>query len=150
MLDTDQPQAYESMESVFVKIGEKLVPFFIDHLVIRENRATVKFEGIGSLEEAENLKGNLLFLPLEKLPALSPGQFYYHDVISYLIIDDTGNPVGRIINVFEANGNDLFAVDHQGKEVLIPVHDDFISRVDHEKCEIHMHLPDGLLDVYLD
>ena len=148
-LDTDQPEAYETMESVFVEIRQKLVPFFIDHLQIRENKAIVKFEHINSLEEAEKLKGNLLYLPLELLPPLSSDQFYYHDVIRYMVIDDSGREIGQIMNIFEVNGNDLFAVDHKGTEILIPVQEDFILRVDHEKNQIHMQLPDGLLDVYL-
>jgi 16S rRNA processing protein RimM len=149
LLDTDQPEAYETMESVFVQIKQKLIPFFIDHLQIRENKAIVKFENVNSLEEAEKLKGNLLFLPLEVLPPLSSGQFYYHDVIRYMVIDESGRKIGRITNIYESNGNDLFAVDHDGTEILIPVQDDFIVRLDHEKSEIHMQLPDGLLDVYL-
>ncbi|MBS0000129.1 MAG: 16S rRNA processing protein RimM [Cyclobacteriaceae bacterium] len=148
-LDTDQPEAYQTMESVFVQIKQKLVPFSIDHLQIRGNRAIVGFDNVNNIEEAEKLKGNLLFLPLDMLPPLPPDQFYYHEVIDYTIIDESGQKIGRITQVFETSGNDLFAVDHRGHEVLIPVQDDFIVRVDHEKNEIHMRLPDGLLDVYL-
>jgi len=148
-LDTDNPEAYDTMESVFVQIDQKLVPFFIQEFQLRANQAIVRFEGVNSIQEAELLKGSSLYLPLEMLPPLEEGQFYYHDVINFMIIDESDHAIGRIFNIYEANGNSLFALFHEGQEVLIPIQDDFIKKIDYENQKIYMHLPAGLLDVYL-
>lgn len=148
-LDADHPEDYETMESVFVEIKQKLVPFFVKTIQIRENRAIVHFENVDSIEEAERLKGLSLYLPLDKLTPLEEGQFYFHDVINFMIVDTSGRKIGKIINILELNGNDLFTVDHRGQEVLIPVQDDFIIKVDHDEGKIYMQLPEGLLKVYL-
>ena len=39
-------------------------------------------------------------------------------------------------------------VDSDGKEILIPVNDEIIQKVDFEKAEITVDLPEGLLDIY--
>jgi 16S rRNA processing protein RimM len=148
-LDTDHPEDYETMESVFVEIKQKLVPFFVKAIQVRENRAIVHFENVDSIQEAERLKGLSLYLPLDQLSPLGEGQFYYHDVINFMIVDAADRKIGKIINILELNGNDLFTVDHQGQEVLIPVQDDFIIKVDHDEGIIYMQLPEGLLNVYL-
>jgi 16S rRNA processing protein RimM len=148
-LDTDKPEYYEGMESVFIKIENKLVPFLISELQLRKNRAIIRFEGVHSIEEAERLKGNSLYLPLEQLPPLEDDQFYYHDVINFMIIDESGQDIGKVHTIYEANGNDLFAVYLENREVLIPIQDDFIREIDYENQKIHMHLPKGLLEVYL-
>lgn len=148
-LDTDYPEDYENLESVFVEINQKLVPFFIHTIKIREKRAIVQFENVNTIDEAERLKGLPLYLPLEYLSPLEEGQFYYHDVIGFLIVDESGREIGKVVNVLELNGNDLFTVDHHGQEILIPVQDDFIREVDHKARKIHMQLPEGLLELYL-
>jgi 16S rRNA processing protein RimM len=148
-LDTDQPEEYEQLESVFVEINKKLIPFFINSIKIRKDRAIVHFDNVDTIEEASRLKGLSLYLPMDQLSRLEEGQFYYHDVINYLIVNERGDIIGRIINVLELNGNDLFSVDHQGREVLIPVQEDFILQVDPVEGKIHMKLPEGLLEVYL-
>ena len=40
------------------------------------------------------------------------------------------------------------AIEHQGREVLVPVVDDFIEKVDKKNREIRLRLPEGLLDLY--
>ncbi len=148
-MDTDNPEKYNSMESVFIEVNKKLVPFSIECLSLRGQYAIVKFEGIEDKGSSDDLKGALLFLPVEFLPELEEDQFYYHEVMGFMIIDDKYGDVGMIDNVLEANGNDLFSVRNNGKEILIPIKDDLIDRIDKPERKIFMNLPEGLIDVYL-
>ena len=55
--DVDYPEDYEELESVFLQLSGKLVPFFIDALDIQPNgRIIIKFEDVDSIVEAEKLK----------------------------------------------------------------------------------------------
>jgi 16S rRNA processing protein RimM len=42
----------------------------------------------------------------------------------------------------------LFRIDYHGKEALIPVHEETLQRIDKRKKQVHVVLPDGLLDIY--
>ena len=54
-LDTDEPELYKNMESVYVDFGNNLVPFFIDKSSLHKcNQLRVQFEDVYSEEEADS------------------------------------------------------------------------------------------------
>ncbi|MDH5475822.1 MAG: ribosome maturation factor RimM [Cyclobacteriaceae bacterium] len=149
-LDVDFPEAYKKMESVFVEINKQLVPFFVQKIQINSNKGILKFEDINSIEELEDILGNDLYLPVDDLPELEKGQFYYHDVIGYVLVDKIEGEVGEITQVYEFPNQDLFGVNFDGKEMLVPINDEIVKDANHEKKVVNVVLPEGLLDVYKD
>ncbi len=149
LLDVDRPEDYSEMESVFVEINKNLVPFFIEWIQVKGNKALVKFEGLDSLERAGDIKSKRLFLPLSGLPELKEDQFYYHDIIGYVMEDRFLGRIGPVENIYSKTGQDLFSVTHKGHELLVPVTDAWILGIDHEKKKIFVELPEGLIDIYL-
>jgi len=51
--------------------------------------------------------------------------------------------------VNDSTAQALFEIDRNGKEILIPINDKFISQVDREMKQIHLDVPDGLIELYL-
>lgn len=147
--DVDFPEEYDELESVFLLVNGKLVPFFIDSLNPQDRgRSIVKFEDINTVMEAEKLKGTALYLPLNQLPELEEDQFYFHEVIGYTVVDENLGELGTVQTFFDLPNQDLLAMDYQGHEVLIPVQDEIVLRTNKEERKIYVNLPDGLLDVY--
>jgi 16S rRNA processing protein RimM len=66
-LDTDEPEEYENMESVFVAIGANLVPYFILERSWHKSMLRVRLQGIETETDASNLIGSELYLPLTAL-----------------------------------------------------------------------------------
>jgi 16S rRNA processing protein RimM len=149
LLDVDFPEDYKEMESVFLDIDQKLVPFFISAISINRDKAVIKFEDITTPEQAMSLKGRELYLPESTLPEMEADQFYFHEVIGYSVTDQTSGRLGVITNVYESGKQDLLAVDHQGIEILIPLIDEIVLEVNRENKEVLVNLPEGLLDIYL-
>lgn len=149
LLDVDDPSEYKEMESVVVKIGEQLVPFFIASIQIKGNKGTILFEEIDNVEDAQELKSCTLMLPIEHLPELPEGKFYYHDVIGYQIEDNELGPLGVIENIITGGNQDLISMRYKTKEILIPIASDIVLRANHDKKEVVVHLPEGLLEIYL-
>jgi len=149
-LQSDEPEAYKKLESVFVEINQKLIPFFIEKITINKNKALIKFEDVDSVAQAETFSGKILFLPLSQLPPLAASQFYYHDIIGFEVKDTIEGLLGKIIEVVENPGNDLLVMEYKGKEVLIPITDSIVTSVDKEKHLVQVSLPQGLLDLYLE
>jgi 16S rRNA processing protein RimM len=148
-LDVDDPSKYNKTESVIVKMGNNLVPFFISSIQIQGNKGILSLKDIHTIEEAEELKSCPLLLPLKLLPKLKKDQFYYHEVIGYHIQDDKLGALGTIESVFTAGSQDLISMAYQGKEVLIPVNNEIVLKADHDTQEVFVSLPDGLLEIYL-
>ena len=109
----------------------------------------MKFQDVDGIDMASRYKGCAIYLPLNMLPKLESDQFYYHDIIGYRVIDQTAGEIGRVKDIYEANGNDLFAIDYENKEILVPVRDEFIQKLDKNESTVFLSLPEGLLDIYL-
>lgn len=146
-LDVDFPESYQNLESVFLEQEGRLVPFFIQTIQIDRKKALVKFEDIDSVAAAKALTKQQLFLPLTSLPKLSKGQYYFHDLIGCQIYEDD-QLVGVVNQIIDLNGNQLLEVIVNEKEVLIPLKDEILIKVDTSKGIIEAKLPEGLLDVY--
>ena len=149
-LDTDEPELYRNMESVFVNLGGNLIPFFIEKSSLsKQTQFRVKFEDINSEEEAESILRSEIYLPLDLLPKLEGTKFYYHEVIGFKILDVNFGLVGTIESINDTAAQPLFEILHGDKEVFIPLIDDFIKKVDRTKKQIHVETPEGLIDLYL-
>ncbi|MEH0157859.1 ribosome maturation factor RimM [Limibacter armeniacum] len=149
-LDVNDPTAYNELDTVFIEERGQLVPYFIESMVTHKDRFIVKLEDIDALEAAETLRGAQLFLPLAVLPELEDGQFYYHEVIGYTVVDQQQGKLGTVKNVYTNAAQDIINMSYKGKEVLIPVTDDIVIRANHDTKELEVNLPEGLVDVYME
>ncbi len=149
-LDADDIERYESLESVFILIEGKLVPFFIEDITLRpaSKDAVVHFEDVETVEQARHLCGREAYLPIDHLPPLEGEAFYYHDIAGYQAYLDTGEHIGEIRKILDFPGNPVFSIIKGDKEVLIPVADELITTVDHDAREVRLNPPPGLLELY--
>jgi len=149
-LDSDDPEIYTEMESVFVEKNKSLIPFFIERSSLHKSELLrVKFEDINNDEDTDPLLKCDLYLPLEFLPKLTGNKFYYHEIIGYTVEDKNFGEVGTITGVNDSTSQALFEIDRNGKEVLIPLIDDFIKNVDRETKTLQLEVPKGLIEIYL-
>ena len=149
-LDTDEPELYENLESMFVECGKHLVPFFIENSSLHKNDfLRVRFEDVKNEEEADALLGNHVYLPLKMLPKLTGNKFYFHEVIGFEIEDKRFGFVGEIQSINDSSAQPLFEVLNGDVEILIPMIDHFLVKIDRENKKVLMDLPEGLIEMYL-
>ncbi|MBT8287392.1 MAG: 16S rRNA processing protein RimM [Flavobacteriaceae bacterium] len=150
-LDTDEPALYEKLDAVFVLLRRDFIPFFIESSQLhKSDLLRLKFEDVNTGEEADRLIGSELYLPLELLPALEGDKFYYHEVIGFTVIDASFGEIGTIRSINDTTAQALFVIERNGTEILIPMNDEFISKVDRDNKTIAVTTPEGLIDLYLE
>lgn len=110
----------------------------------------IKFEEVDNEEDADALLKSDLYLPLELLPTLEGDKFYFHEVIGFSIQDKNFGHVGIIKGINDSTAQALFEIDREGIEILIPMNDEFISKVDRDNKTILVETPQGLIDLYLE
>ena len=149
-IDTDEPETYEGMESIFLEIKGKLVPFFLNNATLHKaTTLRLDFEDINNIDEAETLIGKSMYLPLESLPELKGNKFYFHEVLGFDAIDIKLGNLGKIQAINDNTPQAYFViVDDKENEILIPVSDHFINKVDRKNKSISFDTPDGLIDIY--
>jgi 16S rRNA processing protein RimM len=150
-LDADEPDLYENLDAIFLDLRGNLVPFFIEASQLHKSELLrIKFEDVDTESDADSIMKCELYLPLEFLPKLADDKFYYHEIVGFDMIDITYGNVGIITGVNDSTAQALFEVDHDGTEVLIPMNDEFIDKVDKPNKTIFVNTPEGLIDLYLD
>ena len=150
-LDTDEPELYQGMESIFVDLGNNLIPFFIEKSLLQKgNQLRVQFEDMNTEEEADGILKADVYLPLDLLPKLSGDKFYFHEVIGFKIVDVNFGFVGIIEGVNDKTAQPLFEVSNGDRELFIPMIDHFIKKVDRENSTIEVETPKGLIELYLE
>jgi 16S rRNA processing protein RimM len=148
--DTDSIQRYKGMESFFVDLNGTLTPFFVRSTRVQPP-STIVAE-VEDLDEstAEMLIGKEVYMALSSLPPLKGKKFYFHEVIGFQVKDATAGIIGKIASIFDRSTQPVFQVmTDDKKEILIPITEHFISKVNRDEKIIEMDLPEGLLDIYL-
>ena len=149
-LDTDDPEIYEKMESVFISLGNNLIPFFIDRCRLhKSNLLRIDFEEVKTESDADRIMGSALYLPMTMLPKLTGDKFYFHEIIGFTMMDAVHGDIGIIQSVNDTTAQALFEVLKGEKQLLIPLNDEIITKVDRENKVIEVNPPEGLVDLYL-
>jgi len=150
-LDTDEPDIYDNLDSVFVDLRNTLIPFFIERSQLHKSELLrVKFEDVDTEADADSLLKCDVYLPLEFLPKLEGDKFYFHEIIGFEIEDINYGEIGIITGVNDTTSQALFEIDRDGIEILIPMNDYFIKKVDKKNKTIIVETPEGLIDLYLE
>lgn len=148
-LDVDDPSAYLGMKYFFLEINKVLTPFFVEKITDSGDKFFVSIQDVKTVEAASALTGKSVFLPLEFLPKLSGKQFYYHEVKGFLLVDEEKGELGPIQDIIEYPTQAIIQVFKDGKEILIPILDQVIQKVDRKTKKLYVKAPEGLIEMYL-
>ncbi|MBE9480488.1 MAG: 16S rRNA processing protein RimM [Bacteroidetes bacterium] len=149
VLDTDNPENYKDLKSVFLDLKGNLIPYFIENIQIKNNKAIIKLKDVLTPEIAEMFVNAEIFLPLDQLPKLTGNNFYYHDIIGYTIIDKNYGSIGKVEKVLDLPQQAILQIKYKNKEILVPITDEIIKIVDRNNKQIKIEAPEGLIEIYL-
>ena len=135
------------VSTLFVETKNGVVPYFVEAISIRPDKAFVKFEDVETPEQGMELKGCSLFLRKADRPRLKRGEFYNDEVIGFRVSDAALGLLGVVEAVEEAGPNRFLVLHANGKEVMIPVNGPFIQRINKSRKEIGVALPEGFLEI---
>ena len=148
-LDVDDPSAYRDMKYFLLEINKVLTPFFVEKIVCSGDKFFVTIQDIKTVDAASALTGKEVYLPLEMLPKLSGKQFYYHEVKGFVVVDEEKGELGPITEVLEYPTQAILQVFKGKKEILIPILDQVIQKVDRKAKKLYIKAPEGLIEMYL-
>ena len=149
-LDVTHPEEYMDMESFFIEIDGILTPFFVESFKLKNKGfAAVKFQGIDSEQEARSLLKKKVFIPESELRELDESNFYDHEVIGYEVEDIVKGEIGKVTAIADLKQNPLLVIEFKDKEILLPIFEGLIVKVDRKLKRLKVKAPDGLIDLYL-
>lgn len=141
---------FDRVESDYLicKLNGIFVPFFIEEYRFRsDNTALIKLEGVDSTEKAAMFTNIEVYFPAKHAESGDQGELTWDFFVGFRMEEVHEGYLGEIIEVDNTTVNTLFIVDHQGEELLVPAHDEFIENIDEQHKVITVNLPKGLLDL---
>ena len=140
-------------ERIFLNVKGSQVPYFVVN-VRGKGEMILKLEEVDSREAAFTLQSREVFLREQDLV---PGHqreleveeetLEYEHVAGFLLVDKTAGEVGRIEEVLDMPQQEMAFLKHKGRDVLIPLNEQFIISIDEKAKKVFADLPEGLLDV---
>jgi 16S rRNA processing protein RimM len=127
---------------------EELLPYFVETARKKgDDELYMKLEGIDNKEAVSKYLRREVWIKEEEVQAhtqkTNPIAW-----VGYRILDQ-GKELGIILEVIEQPHQILCRLEIDAKEVLIPIHEQSLNKIDHKTKTLLMTLPDGLLEVYL-
>ncbi len=141
--------AFKQGDVLFIEIEKNIqLPYFIEKSTSKNNTETIlKFESLAIKEQAAKL--------LQKKIWLAKNDFEKHvsktapvNLMGFSVIENE-KILGEVQAVIEQSQQILLQINVLQKEVLIPLHEETLKKIDRKKKQVHVVLPEGLLDVYL-
>jgi 16S rRNA processing protein RimM len=107
----------------------------------------VRFEGVTSRDEAEQLRGGRLEVARARVPEAPPGSFYQFELYGFRCRDRRAGELGEVVDVLADGGGWLLVVERTGgRRLTMPFAADFVTGVDRAARRIDWDLPEGLIE----
>jgi 16S rRNA processing protein RimM len=146
---TERPEWFEEIRSVYLerkKDGGEWVR--VERGRVQGNRIILKLEGVDDRESADSLRGLEIRVGREDRhrPPLAEGSYYVFDLIGLEVVSTDGRKIGSIVDVLNTSAQDVYVVEHRGKEMMIPAVKQFIKQVCIEKGFVVVETIEGLVE----
>lgn len=142
---TDYPERFDDLDEVRVQkpdgtSGSLRIGFVRSY----GKRLGIKFAGVASPEAVAEYRGSLLMIPRDKVYPLPEDRYYVFEIVGLKVETEAGEAAGEVVDVLSLPGNDVYVVDRDGQEVLLPAAADLLT-VELEAGRIVVKDLEGLL-----
>lgn len=113
-----------------------LLPTF--RLQERKTQTTflVKIRNFEQREEAMRLTGLEIAVRKEELPLLTPGEFYFFELMGMDVINKNKIILGKVTDIFSTGANDVMVVDGEKRHLIPFLLDRFVLKIAHDEKQI--------------
>ena len=136
---TDCPYIVCEIDGIFV-------PFFIEEYRFKsDTTALMKLEDVDNETDARAFSLLDVYFPKSYYDTAVEEEAPSDYFIGFTVVDSERGELGKIVAVDDSTENVLFEIDHEGRELLVPAVDEFVSEIDEENRRLYMTIPEGLL-----
>lgn len=116
----------------------------IDWVKPHSRGALLALKDVSSRDQAKTLVGSELYIQRARLPKLEDGAYYWFDLIGLKVYTSDDQYLGRLDSIIETGANDVYVVNKDDQEILIPALKSVVRSIDIGKKIMRVELPDGL------
>jgi len=142
---TDFVERFDVLESIYLGDDTALSEYAVEATRWHKERVLITFADVADREAAEKLRGLYLKIPIEEAMPLEPDTYYHYQLINLQVVTDQGEDLGRIVEIIETGANDVYVVQGEKGEILLPATKEVILSIDLQAGQVTAHLLEGLM-----
>ncbi len=144
---TDNPERFKLLKEIsIIEENGKITIFEIEKVSIVKKAVNLKFKGINTKEQAQEFKNKEIGIDENQKFPLQEGYYYIYQILGLKAVDEEGEFLGEVKDVLKNPGNDIFVINKNNKDYLIPAVKEFIAKIDLNNGKIIIKQIDGLFD----
>lgn len=128
------------------KNGESPIIRKVESLRGAGTRLILKLKDCNSIEEAKDMAGWTLAVRREDFKKLPEGEYYRFEIEGLDVFDEDGRHYGKVMSVIATGSNDVYVVSDGKKEILLPMIDPVIRKIDLKERKMIFQIVEGLLE----
>jgi 16S rRNA processing protein RimM len=146
-LHSDNPSRFKPASELMVGADpDSAASFKVAASRPHQGAQIVKFNSVETRNDAERLRGELIFVSASELEGLEEDSFWEHELIGLEVVDSSGRRLGQLQEILSRPDQDLWKVDTDTGSVLLPAVKELVRSVDLEAGTITADPPEGLFE----
>ncbi len=145
IIRADKDFSINDVKAVFIETPTGIAPYFVKTFSESNNGFIIELEDIDAVEKAKKLIGKQVRINADLINE-TEAEF---DWMGYEVIDKHYGSLGTVFSVSDNGQQVLVTIKFKEKEVILPLADDFIEKIDENEKKLFFNAPEGLIDVYL-
>ena len=142
---TDDVNRFKELKEVILEPDKDNLTLEIEGVKFFKNLVILKFKGIDNINDIEMHVKKGLFVTRDNAVELEDDEYFVADLIGLNVVTDDGEDFGTVKDVLHTGANDVYVIDHNGKEVLVPAIKECILDISIDNNLMKIHLMEGLL-----
>lgn len=141
---TDNIDRFSHLEQVYIEIDGNKKNYKVEKAKYSKNMVILKLNGIDTIEDALSLKQKYLIINRKDAIKLPEDTYYIGDLIDMEVYDLEGIYLGKVIDILRTGSNDVYIVQNDKKQLLIPGLKSIFREINIKDRKITVELPEGL------
>ena len=145
ILRADKDFYFEEVKVVFLESSTGLAPHFVKKISPNNVGFIIELEETDTVEKAKLLIGKKIFVDAELVELVEEDSNW----VGFELSDKNFGDIGKVFEVNDNGFQILLSIMYKNKEIILPLVNDFIEKIDETDRKIYYNAPEGLIDVYL-
>lgn len=141
----DNNNQFKNFKVLYVQVKNNIHELQIEEVKFSKNLVLLKFKGIETIEQAEELRNFYLQAKRSDIK-LEEGAHFIVDLIGLEVYTEEGILLGKLKEVLQPGANDVYIVEDEAKkEILLPAIPDVVKKIDIVNNKMIIKLLEGLI-----
>jgi len=146
---TDRLDRFKKLNVIFLKDQCSFKKKEVEGTKVCKDYVLLKLKNIDSIDDAESLRNEILYVDRNNAAEIDEGSYYYYDLVGCKVVTTDQELIGELVDIQNTGSSDIYLIrsaKDKKREYLIPAVSDVIKKIDLNEKRIIIEVLDGLLD----